>query len=482
MGRHPRPRPGSGAAATDRKVAGVAGGLGRHLDIDPVILRVAFVVLTFFGGVGLLLYVALWLLLPEDGSDWATIKLDRRSRTVALVVVGALALLLLVQHGWWGSGGWLFVCLVVVAAAVVISTQLPHRGGSDASLPASGRRPGHGRAGTQTTATYPAPSYAVPEQPRPVNPRKKGPILFWFALAVIASPSASLGIADLAGADVAPSAYPATALGVSAVFLLIGSFYGRAGGIVLVGLLAAATTVGTTIADRWDPHTHDRRRRPTRRRCGAATRWTSASSSLDLSDVADPEALDGREITVHGNVGHLDVRVPSDVTVVANTHVSGIGGLNVFGRDGGGIDTELDTVHSGGPGAPRLTIDAELHVGGIDVHTEPSTRSMTMSEHTEVLPEQHRDHRRPQLGRRTSPGERVPPGVRRRVPGPGRELGPDRVRHRRHRRAALAAADPLGRRRRRRPDRHGTAPARSPGLTRARRAAAGSRRCRGRGR
>src|SRR3954447_7095598 len=114
---------------SDRKVAGVAGGLGRHLDIDPVILRVAFVVLTFFGGVGLLLYVALWLLLPDDGKDWAKIKLDRRSRTVALVMVGILALVLLFSHGWWGGGGgFFFVCLVVVAAAAVISTQLPHRG------------------------------------------------------------------------------------------------------------------------------------------------------------------------------------------------------------------------------------------------------------------------------------------------------------------------------------------------------------------
>ena len=43
----------------DRRVAGVAGGLARHLDIDPLIVRVAFVVLTFFGGAGLLLYVAL---------------------------------------------------------------------------------------------------------------------------------------------------------------------------------------------------------------------------------------------------------------------------------------------------------------------------------------------------------------------------------------------------------------------------------------
>src|SRR3954469_5115869 len=111
---------------TDRKVAGVAGGLGRHLDIDPVILRVAFVVLTFFGGVGLLLYVALWLLLPEEGSDWAKIKLDRRSRTVALVIVGALALLLLVQHGWWTDGGPFFL-LTIVVGVIALATQLPRR-------------------------------------------------------------------------------------------------------------------------------------------------------------------------------------------------------------------------------------------------------------------------------------------------------------------------------------------------------------------
>src|SRR5689334_4205012 len=113
----------------NRRVAGVAGGLGRHLDIDPVILRVAFVVLTFFGGVGLLLYIALWLLLPDDGSDWAKIKLDRRSRTVALVLVGALALLLLVSNGWWGDGGLFFFSLVVIAAVAVLAALLPNRAG-----------------------------------------------------------------------------------------------------------------------------------------------------------------------------------------------------------------------------------------------------------------------------------------------------------------------------------------------------------------
>src|SRR3982751_2083610 len=50
----------------NRRVAGVAGGLGRHLDIDPVILRVAFVVLVFFGGAGVIAYGLCWLLVPED--------------------------------------------------------------------------------------------------------------------------------------------------------------------------------------------------------------------------------------------------------------------------------------------------------------------------------------------------------------------------------------------------------------------------------
>ncbi|HET9423669.1 MAG TPA: PspC domain-containing protein, partial [Nocardioides sp.] len=48
----------------DRKIAGVAGGLARHLDVDPIILRVALVVLIFFGGAGLLIYGAGWLLVP----------------------------------------------------------------------------------------------------------------------------------------------------------------------------------------------------------------------------------------------------------------------------------------------------------------------------------------------------------------------------------------------------------------------------------
>jgi phage shock protein PspC (stress-responsive transcriptional regulator) len=353
---------------SDRKVAGVAGGLGRHLDIDPLILRVAFVVLTFFGGVGLLLYVALWLLLPEDGSDWAKIKLDRRSRAVALVLVGALALLLLFSHGWWGGGGgFFFLCLVVVAAAVVISTQLPHRGDRRDVPPPGPTTPG---STAVPAPPYAPPSYAVPEQPRPVNPRKRGPVLFWFAIAVMAVALGALGIADAAGADVAASAYPATALGLSALFLLVGAFFGRAGGIILVGLLAYGVTAGLTIADRWDLQ------RTVVRPTNAAAvqdRYQMDSGELvvDLGRLS-PAALDGREIHVTGDVGHLDIRVPQGINVDAHLDIDGPGGMNVFGQDEGGFGHEMNTYHYAGPDAPTMTIDAKLDIGGIDLHTEES--------------------------------------------------------------------------------------------------------------
>lgn len=365
----------------DRKIAGVAGGLARHLDIDPVILRVAFVVLTFFGGVGLLLYIALWLLLPEDGQDWAKIKLDRRSRTVALVMVGVLALLLLASNGWWGNVGIFFVCLVVVAVAAVVITQLPNRGQPPHVRYGEPPAPGTGQNDQSATTTtpgntttyptgYPPPSYAVPEQPRPVNPRKKGPILFWFALATMAVAMGALGIADLAGADVAASAYPATALGLSAVFLLVGAFFGRAGGIILAGLLAYGVTAGLTIADRWDLE------RTVVRPTNAAEvqdhyRMDSGELVVDLGRLS-PADLDGREIHVSGDIGHLDIRVPQGISVDARLDIDGPGGMNAFGQDEGGLGHEMDAYHYAGPDAPTMTIDAQLDIGGIDLHTEES--------------------------------------------------------------------------------------------------------------
>jgi phage shock protein PspC (stress-responsive transcriptional regulator) len=53
----------------DRMVAGVAAGAARYLGVDPTVIRIVLAVLVFFGGVGLPIYLAGWLLIPEEGRE-----------------------------------------------------------------------------------------------------------------------------------------------------------------------------------------------------------------------------------------------------------------------------------------------------------------------------------------------------------------------------------------------------------------------------
>ncbi|MDP3941228.1 MAG: PspC domain-containing protein [bacterium] len=52
----------------NRVLAGVAGGIGEYAGIDPTIIRLVFVLLTIFGGSGILLYLVLWLVVPTESS------------------------------------------------------------------------------------------------------------------------------------------------------------------------------------------------------------------------------------------------------------------------------------------------------------------------------------------------------------------------------------------------------------------------------
>ena len=49
----------------DRMIAGVAGGLAEYFGIDPTVVRLAFVVLALLGGPGLIIYILMWILVPE---------------------------------------------------------------------------------------------------------------------------------------------------------------------------------------------------------------------------------------------------------------------------------------------------------------------------------------------------------------------------------------------------------------------------------
>ncbi len=55
--------------AHDRMLAGVAAGIARYLGADVTVVRIVFAVLAVVGGAGVPIYLAAWLLIPEEGAE-----------------------------------------------------------------------------------------------------------------------------------------------------------------------------------------------------------------------------------------------------------------------------------------------------------------------------------------------------------------------------------------------------------------------------
>jgi signal transduction histidine kinase len=116
--RPPLERGGDGAL-----VAGVAAGLARHLGVDPLKVRLAFVLLTVTGGSGILLYGAFWFVLPRHRQEPAARSHDplQLSAMAALVVGG---MLLASELGLFGLDlGFVWPVLVVAAGLGIVWRQ-----------------------------------------------------------------------------------------------------------------------------------------------------------------------------------------------------------------------------------------------------------------------------------------------------------------------------------------------------------------------
>lgn len=140
-------------SAKNRVIAGVCGGLGEYLGIDPGLVRVFFVLLGIGRGFGVLIYILLWLLIPREDMETAVAteatvragadEMAERARTagselreawerdshplilaigVGLIILGVLALLeaLHIAWLWWLSLDTLWPVLLIVAGLVII--------------------------------------------------------------------------------------------------------------------------------------------------------------------------------------------------------------------------------------------------------------------------------------------------------------------------------------------------------------------------
>ena len=380
-------------STTDRKIAGVAGGLGRHLNIDPTILRVLFVVLVFFGGAGLLLYGAAWLLIPEEGSDEATISTSPSTRNTVLIVVGVLAALLLIGDSWGGFGfPWPLAIIALVVVLFMVNRDRPG-GGTRPGTPPTGSGQVEGQSSTgwvsdTGTTSYAdpdydtpggppngpaswAPAYTPPPAPRP--PRKdRGPKLFGFTLAFVALAMGVLGLVDVSGAAVADAAYPALALAIVGVMLVWGAFAGRPGGLIFLGIIASLALAVTSAADEYGWDEPDRVTHTPLSAAALPDSYTffAGSTTVDLTRVADLEDLDGRTLDIRAEAGEVRVIVPEGLDVEVDARI-GVGGeIEVDGVREDGRSPEMSRTIDGGDDAPDMTIDIDLSVGSIDVRQE----------------------------------------------------------------------------------------------------------------
>lgn len=335
-----------------RHIAGVAGGLARHFDIDPLVVRIALAVAMLFG-VGVFFYAAVWLLVPEDGKDRAPINLDARTRTVLLWGTAAVAAIWLIGFPF-GTHGWFPWPLVIIGIVVAVVANRRERHRSWATQTTAGDTPSG-----EATATYAAP-----------RPRRNGPIWFGFALATIAVGEGILGLMAAAGHHPNLGAYPALALGVIGAYLILGAFWGRAGGLIALGIVAAfATIVGTAANGVGSGKTLDIT--PT----SAAAVMPSyslgtGSLTVDLTQVRDQRALDGRVVDLNATFGRIQVIVPNGTGVIFHGTVRGAGSIQTWGDEHDGPRATYVQTFPASAGHPTITIDASIRFGAIQLRSE----------------------------------------------------------------------------------------------------------------
>lgn len=357
-----------------RRVAGVAGGIARHFDIDPLLVRVIFVVTSFFGGAGVLAYLGCWLLVPDETGE-SVIRTQDRTRSVALLVLGGLVGLTLVGNSFGGTDVWPLVVIGGVVGLVLYLTQRteqrPYRPGTygaptptDPTTPLPETEwagyPGHpGHRADQQPAPPPPPPVPQPD------PRKRGPRLFWPVVLLIALAWGVLGLVDVSGTPIPFAAYPALGIAVVGAGLLLGSTWGRAGGLIAVGLLLLPVlTIASTVARVDD--------RPTvvtpmpGDTIPPRYSYNLGDHTVDLTQV-DPDEL-GRPLLVESGAGRLRVIVPDEIDVTATGRV-GLGSVEVFGSRSDDPGAVVGNSVSG-PSDTELDLSVQLGAGDVEIIRE----------------------------------------------------------------------------------------------------------------
>ena len=218
------------------------------------------------------------------------------------------------------------------------------------------------------TPPGPPPAWYPPVPPQPTRPpRRTGPLLFGITLALVALALGVLGMYDAAGNSVEDAAYPALALAVVGAMLVVGAFFGRAGGLIVLGIIASVSLGGAALSEPTFEGERDLVARPASSADLASSYDVPAGRiELDLTRLT-PEELDNRSVDLDVNVGEIVVIVPDDVDVAFDARIGYGGAIETPVGDRDGWSPRFESELQGEPGRADLELDIDMNWGHIEV-------------------------------------------------------------------------------------------------------------------
>jgi phage shock protein PspC (stress-responsive transcriptional regulator) len=385
----------------DKWIGGVSSGLADRLGVDPVIVRVGLVVLSLLWGFGITVYLAAWVLLPNDKNEIVAERAirDGDGGSVVLLIFAAFALFGALT--WSGDTHLAFPFLMVPLIAFV--WWLTHRthDHADADARVDAQRTVTPYAATPFNAGQPPTSGPLPTTSGPVAPqsqewqqryaeryaerrivpkkprRRSGGGLM--ALLAIGLSLVTYGSLSWLGTEFhwtgnhAAIALAGSLAAVGLLLVVLGLAGWRAGFVGFLTVVLAITAWSSSIVPIGIPiggRIGDATWRPALVTPGASYRLGAGDAVLNL-DALPTEGLSEAKVPAYVGIGDLKVVVPAGLTVKIVGHV-GLGEIllpsDLGGNGQGGTDVARSVVIGDGP--TEVVVDAGVGVGQLTVVKE----------------------------------------------------------------------------------------------------------------
>jgi phage shock protein PspC (stress-responsive transcriptional regulator) len=313
-------------SSSNKMLAGVAGGLGEYLGVDPLLLRIAFFVSVFFGGFGLLVYVAMVAFVPDEhGQSFMAGR--SRAASIAITAVLVVAAISFLGPPAFVLGPGLLAAAILGILGVLLWRAL---GGQ------SGDEPGRIAARAALAA-----------------------------LILVAALGAGTAVglaAALGGGPIVAAGAIVAGLTVLAAGLLGGPRWLILPVIVLVVPLAIVSAAGIDLRGGVGDRTY---------RVASVTdlrpSYKLGAGRLDL-DLRHLQVPAGRtNVKLRVGIGEAVVRVPANTCVVTDARL-GVGQADLLDRNQGGADV---TVSEGAASDAASVLHVDAHVGVGHLELQP---------------------------------------------------------------------------------------------------------------